>query len=196
MRTRVNLSRRPFTNHRLLWIALVAIYFVAFWLFLWMTSEKGRVLAKQTEVSQRIEGQRQAAAEAILEKERRRQEQQKIVLTEQQAFQLAAARQLIQRKVFAWNRMIGDLEEYVPKKTRIMSIKVEEIISGADELMARIQVKALGTAPEELTEMMGNLEKSNGLFSVGETGQDATTDSGETPFTLNLVYKPLRSGAK
>ncbi len=192
MRTHINLSRRPFTNHRLFWIALVATYFIAFWLFLWMTAEKGRVLAKQTEVKQRIEGQKKAAEEAIREQERRKLEQQKIVLTEQQAIQLASARQLIQRKTFSWNRMIGDIEEYVPKNTRIMSIKVEENISTADEAMARVQVKALGTTPGEMTEMMSNLEKSSGLFLVGETGQEATAESGETPFTLRLVYRPSR----
>ena len=192
MRTHVNLSRRPFTNHRLLWIVLVAVYFIAFWLFLWMTGEKNRVIAKQIEVTQRIEGQRAAAQAAILEQERRKREQQKIVLTEQQATQLASARQLIQRKVFSWNKMIGDIEEYVPKNTRIMSIKVQEIVNSADEVMARIEVKALGTTTDELTLLMSNLEKSGGLFVVGETGQDATAETGETPFTLDLIYKPSR----
>lgn len=196
MRTQINLSRRPFINHRLLWIALVAIYFVAFWLFLWMTSEKSRVIAKQTEVMQRIEGQKAAFAAAIEEQERRKREQQKIVLNEQQAMQLASARQLIQRKAFSWNRMIGDIEEYVPKNTRIMSIKVQEIISATDEVIAKVQVKALGTTAAELTEMMTNLEKSGGRFVVGETGQEAPAESGETPFTLNLLYKPSRGDAQ
>jgi hypothetical protein len=196
MRTHINLSRRPFTNHRLLWIALVAVYFIAFWLFLWMTAEKSRVIAKQTEVTQRIAGQKQAVEDANREQERRKREQQKIVLTEQQAMQLASARQLIQRKVFSWNKMIGDIEDYVPKNTRIMSIKVEEIINTTEEVMARVQVKALGTTPDEMTAMMSNLEKSGGLFIVGETGQEATAESGETPFTINLVYKPSKGDAQ
>lgn len=196
MRTYINLSRRPFTNHRLLWIGLVAVYFIAFWLFLWMTAEKSRVIAKQTEVAQRIAGNKQAVEDANREQERRRLEQQKIVLTEQQATQLASARQLLERKVFSWNKMIGDIEEYVPKNTRIMSIKVEEIVNTADEVTAKVQVKALGTTPDELTAMMSNLEKSGGRFIVGETGQEATAESGETPFTINLVYKPSGGDAQ
>ena len=194
MRTNINLSRRPFTNHRLFWVALITVYFIAFWLFLWMLSEKSSVVAKQTEISQRIEAQKEAAAEAIREQERRKLEQQRTVLSEQQAMQLAAARQLIQRKAFSWNRMIGDIENYVPNKTRIMSIKVEEIANSSEDVTARVQVKALGTTSDELTLMMTNLEKSNGLFIVGETGQETTIESGETPFTLNLIYKPLRGG--
>ena len=196
MRTHINLSSRPFTNHRLLWIGLVTVYFMAFWLFLWMVAEKSRVVAKQTDVSQRIEAQKAAAEEAIREQELRKHEQQKIVLSDQQAMQLASARQLIQRKVFSWNRMIGDIEEYIPKNTRIMSIKVEELVNSSDEVTARVQVKALGTTADELTAMMANLEKSNGLFIVGETGQEATVESGETPFTINLVYRPSKGSAQ
>lgn len=196
MRTRINLSSRPFTNHRLLWIAVVATYFLALWLFLWMNSEKSRVLAKQTEIIQRMEGQKQALKEAQEKEQRLKQLQQKTVLTEQQAIQLASARQLINKKVFSWNRMIGDIEEYVPKKARIVSIKVDEIGGAGQEVVASIRVKALGVTPAEMTEMMSNLENSGGRFIVGETGQDATVESGETPFTLNLIYKPFRGDAK
>jgi len=161
-----------------------------------MTTEKSRVLAKQTEIIQRMEGQKQAVEEALKEEERRKQQQQKTSLTEQQAIQLASARQLINKKMFSWNRMIGDLEEYVPKKARIMSIKVDEVGSAGQEVVASIRVKALGITPDEMTEMMTNLEKSGGRFVVLETGQDATIESGETPFTLNLIYKPSRGDAK
>jgi hypothetical protein len=196
MRTHINLSRRPFTNHRLLWIGLVGVYFIALWLFLWMTAEKSRVIAKQTEVQQRIDGQKAAVAAALAEQERRKLEQRKIVLNEQQAMQLASARKLIQRKMFSWNKLIGDIETYVPNNTKIMSIKVAEIVNTTDEMTARVQLKALGTTPDELTAMMGNLEKSGGLFIVGETGQDPTVESGETPFTINLIYRPSKGNAQ
>ena len=71
MRTQINLSRQPFTNRRLLWIVLAAIYLTGFWLFLWIATEKDRVLAKQTELRLQIEGQRQAAIDAKMEQERR-----------------------------------------------------------------------------------------------------------------------------
>lgn len=159
-----------------------------------MTSEKSRVIAKQNDVLMQIANNRAAVEKASEESEKRKREQQKVVITEQQATQLASARQLIQRKTFAWNRMISDIEEYVPKNTRILSIKVQEISKNNDEVTARIVVKALGTTTDELPTMMTNLEKSNGLFVVGDTGQDTTTDTGETPFTLDLIYKPRGEG--
>ena len=196
MRTHINLSKRPFTNHRLFWVTLAIVYLTCLWMLLWITSEKSRVIAKAGETKQRIDGQKQLVAEKTLEQERKKHAQQKIVVTEHQAMELAAARQLIQRRVFSWNRMIGDIEEYVPKNARILSVKVDEILNTAEEVSARVQVKAIGTTPNEMTEMMLSLEKSGGLFVVGEAGQDPTTDSGETPFTLNLIYTPRRGNAQ
>ena len=196
MRTYVNLSRRPFTNHRLFWIALVAVYFVGLWLVLWIGSERNRVLARQTEIKRRVEGQRAAYDDVIREQQRQKEQQQKVFISEEQRLQLASARQLIQRKSFSWNRMISDLEGYVPKNTRIMSIKVDEIANAAEGVEARVEVKAIGTTPAEMTEMMANLEKSGGLFAVGNTGQETMTENGETPFTLTLTYNPARGGGR
>lgn len=196
MRTRLNLSTRPFTNHRLFWIVLVAVYFTSLWLTLWVVGEKTSVIARADELQRRIESQKQLVKDATDELERRKKTEVRVVITEQQQIELAAARQLIGRKVFSWNRMISDLEEYVPKNTRIVSIKVEEIANTAEEAMAGIQVKAVGTTAAEMTEMMLNLEKSGGLFAVGETGQDAVAENGETPFTLNLTYRPRRGDSQ
>jgi Tfp pilus assembly protein PilN len=90
--------------------------------------------------------------------------------------------------------MISDLEGYVPKNTRIMSIKVDEIANAGEGVAARVEVKAIGTTAAEMTEMMANLEKSGGLFVVGNTGQETMTENGETPFTLSLAYNPRGGG--
>lgn len=196
MRTKLNLSTRPFTNHRLFWIGLIVVYFTSLWLVLWFANEKGSMVVRADDLKRRIDSQKQLVREATDDQERRKKEQVKVVVTEPQAIELAAARQLIQRKVFSWNRMLSDIEEYVPKNTRIVSIKVEEIANTTDEAMARVQVKAIGTTATEMTEMMVSLEKSGDLFEVGETGQEATTENGETPFTLNLTYRPRRGNSQ
>ena len=196
MRTRLNLSTRPFANHRLFWIVLVAIYFTSLWLTLWVVGEKTSVIARADDLQRRIESQKQLVKDATDELERRKKTEVRVAVSEQQQIELAAARQLIGRKVFSWNRMISDLEEYVPKNTRIISIKVEEIANTTEEAMAGIQVKAVGTTAAEMTEMMLNLEKSGGLFVVGETGQETIAENGETPFTLNLTYRPRRGDSQ
>ena len=172
------------------------VYTTSLWLILWFVNEKASVIARADDLKKRIDSQKQLVQDNAAERDRRKKEEVKVVVTEQQEIELAAARQLIGRKVFSWNKMLSDIEEYVPNKARITSIKVEEAADNADEAIARIQVKAVGATPGEMTEMMISLEKSSGLFSLGETGQEATTEAGETPFTLNLTYRPRRGDSQ
>ena len=150
------------------------------------------MLAEQTRIKKRLEEQSEAFEQAQRDQEKHKQEMQRIVVTEQQAVELASARQLLQRKSFSWNRMISEIEKYVPKHARILSIRVYGIDSLGDAVAARIQMKALGQSPDEMTAMMANLVKSDGVFEVGEAGQEATTEQGETPFTLNFTYNPRK----
>lgn len=195
MRTRLNLSSRPFTNHRPFWIAITTVFFASLWFFLWVTAEQTQVSAKADSVQVRIESQKVLAEAAKAEREKKEREQRQVFITEQEAFQLASARMLILQKTFVWNRLIADLEQLVPHQVRISGIKVDAI-SPTDGGVARVQVKALGATPEQMTEMMTNIEKSGGVFVTVQADQESTSDSGETPFTLELTYKPTRSDAQ
>lgn len=138
---------------------------------------------------------RKAEVERVKKEEEERQKQEaKIFLSEEDTYQLAAARQLIVRKSFGWDKMIGDLERFVPKDTRVVTIKVNGITRDENGVTASLELSALGKTPAELTEMMTALEKSEGLFDVGDTGQGETADTGETPFTLELQYHPRSGG--
>jgi hypothetical protein len=191
MRTRLNLSSRPFTNHRPFWIGITTVFFVSLWFFLWVMTEETQVSAKADAVKVRIESQRLLAEAAKSERERKEREQQQVFITEQEAIQLASARMLILQKTFVWNRLIADLEQLVPHQVRISAIKVDGI-SQDEGGMARVQVKAIGSAAEQMTEMMTKIEGSGGLFVTGQADQEPLSDTGETPFTLDLTYRPTR----
>ena len=195
MRTRLNLSSRPFTNHRPFWIAIGFVFFASLWFFLWVTAEQTQVSAKADAVLVRIESQKVLAEAAKAERERKEREQQQVFITEQEAIELASARMLILQKTFVWNRLIADLEQLVPHQVRISAIKVDGISDAATGL-ARVQVKALGATPEQMTEMMTKIEQSGGLFVTGQADQEPISETGETPFTLDLTYKPTRGGAQ
>jgi hypothetical protein len=121
-------------------------------------------------------------------------QQAQIFITYQESLQLAAARQLIRRRTFSWDKMISDIEENVPKQSKIIAVRVEGIDFGVDGTIAKLEIVALGNSTGELTEMMGSLEKSNGLFTVGEVSQGlATPETGQIPYTLAVQYSP---GAK
>jgi Tfp pilus assembly protein PilN len=192
MRTAVNLASRPFTNHRLLWIALITISVASAWSILWVAGEKAKVSALADAEKQKIDDQRKAFEQAQAEEEARKQAEMAAVISQHDAYQLAGARLLLERKSLSWTRILSNLENYVPKNARITSIKVEEISDGGNALTARIEVKAIGQAASEMTEMMGSLDKSAGLFEVGQAIQEPTTDAGEVPFSMNLIYRPGR----
>jgi Tfp pilus assembly protein PilN len=135
------------------------------------------------------------ADQARAEREKKEREQRQILITDQEALELASARVLILQKSFSWDRMIGALEQLVPHQARIAAIKVEGISDAAGS-SARVQVKALGATTAQMTEMMTNIEKSGGLFVTGQADQDSTTDNGETPFTLELTYNPTRGNGR
>jgi Tfp pilus assembly protein PilN len=196
MRTAINLSSRPFTNHRLLWIAIVAVFVASLWTTTWAAAEKSRLDVEAEQLQKKINEQREAAERAKEEEDRREREQKVQVISEDDTYQLAAARQLLQLKSLSWSRILSDLENYVPNNTRVTAIKLQEVSETGKSLSAQIEVKALGQTAAEMTSMMGLLEKSNGLFQVGEVSQQTVNENGEIPFTLNLSYRPDRGQAQ
>jgi hypothetical protein len=196
MRTYLNLSSRPFTNHRIFWIAVMAVFFISLWLLLWVSTERNVVSAKIDQISRRISAQEELVKQAELDRVSRSQLQQDIQLDDQQKMQLAAARQLISLKAFSWNRLVSDIEAHTPKDARILSIKGDELSNGQQAGNATVEIKALGKTAAQMTEMMESLEKSGGLFVILQSGQEALSDTGEVPFALELVYNPYRGSAQ
>jgi len=193
MRLSLNLSRRPFTNHRLLWTGLTCLLMVSLWLVVWTNSAKGIVSARADELGRQIKTQAVQIDNLRQELEKKKaQVKTDIVLTDQEAAELAAARQLIEEKAFSWNRMISDFERYVPKDVRIASIKVDEIHRIGNNAIASIEIHAEGKTAAQMTEMMTNLDASNGLFVTGPAVQAAVDEQGMVPFSLGLTYDPAR----
>ena len=139
---------------------------------------------------------RERAEAAKAERESKEREQHQVVITEQDALELAAARHLILQKSFSWNRLISDLEQLVPKQARIAAIKVEGISDAGQGLTAKVLVKAIGATSAQMTEMMTSIEKSGGTFTINQADQDAVVETGEVPFTLELAYRAARGEAQ
>ncbi|MEW6211426.1 MAG: hypothetical protein AB1631_23880 [Acidobacteriota bacterium] len=192
MRITVNLSSRPFTNHRLLWISLGAVVLVSLWLTLSVSGQKSLTIARADQKEAMVKDGEAELARLKKEIAARQQATEQVNISQQEAFELAAARRLLNLKSFSWNRLIADIEAYVPEQSRITSIKVGEMLTDGDALAAQVEIKALGKTAAQLTDMMSKLDKSNGLFLLGETGQEQTTDEGEVPFTINVIYRPTR----
>ena len=195
MRTTLNLSSQPFTNRRLFWLSLMAIFALSFGFALWIASQQAQVAVQIDELN-RQKTQIEKNVKDLQEKANATtQEVPQTVLTEQQIYELASARMLLSKKGFSWNRLLSDIEGHVPQNVRLVSIKIEEGSAVKQEGGAAIEVKAMGRQVGQMTEMMHSLEKSGGVFALDQAIQDAVTESNEVPFTLKVIYRPVRGGA-
>ncbi len=194
MRINLNLSRQPFANRRIFWTGIAVFFLASLWLWLWVIADESQVSARADDLERKIKDQESQVELLRAEQERNKKVEVPVVLTEQDQLQLASARQIVARKAFSWNQLIAQIEKYVPNHTRILSISVSDVVAGGDSLLATVQVKALGQNPAQMTEMMGNIEKSGGVFSIRQTSQEAIDESGLVPFTLDLTYNASGGG--
>jgi hypothetical protein len=194
MRINLNLSRQPFTNRRIFWTGIAILFLASLWLWLSIVADKSFVSARADELDRRIKEQEAQVATLRAEQESKQKVVAPVILTEQDQIQLVSARQIVSRKAFSWNRLISNIESYVPNDARVLSIGVSEVVTADDAIYAAVQIKALGQSPAHMTEMMANLEKSGGLFSIRQSSQDAADDGGLIPFTLDLTYRSSRGG--
>ncbi|HKG23282.1 MAG TPA: hypothetical protein VKC34_15395 [Blastocatellia bacterium] len=194
MRINVNLSRKPFANRRIFWTGIAIFFLACLWLWLAVVADRTQVSARALDLERRIKEQEAQVELMRSEQERNKKVEAPVILTEQDQLQLVSARQVVARKAFSWNRLIANIESYIPNNTRIVSIGVNDVATTDDAIFATVQVKAVGQNPGQMTEMMANLERSGGLFSILQTSQEAVDDGGLVPFTIELTYRAARGG--
>src|ERR1051326_1612800 len=104
MRTTLNLSGRPFTNHRVLYIAVGAVLLISLWLFLWTSSERQLVTVKANSMEMRVRDARERLDKARLDSEKNAHDQQQPPVSDLERLELASARYLLERHAFSFNR--------------------------------------------------------------------------------------------
>ncbi len=197
MRTRLNLSTRPFTNHRLFWLGVATVFLITLLMFLSIYDKKATVTAQIQETSERISKKETIVAEAKRREEEQKlqQQQQKIEITDLQRSELASARLLIGRKSLSMSKLISDLDHFVPEKARITSIKIEDVYTSGQDAVATVEVKAAAQNADVMKEMIvkfeESIEKYGGPFTFDKghpPSQEAVNEKNEIPFTLRLNY--------
>lgn len=163
---------------------------------MWIKVETGDATMAAMQFEERIKERQSEFEKLRKEDEDRKREEAKIVLSPEEATQLAAARRLLPYRAFSMGRLIGDIEGFVPPDTRILSIKVGSVVDSADSMTAEVELTALGKTTAQLTDMMTQLQKSEGLFFVADVSQSQAADSGEIPFTMTIGYKQSKGRAE
>ena len=173
-------------------MAILATFLVSFWLVVWIATERDVTRANAERIALRIKSQHDEVERIKQEREKRAAEQKPPEVKEQDRLELAAARQLITRRAFNWDHLITEMELYVPKQARITGLKIEQVSALGQNVLATVEVKAIGQNSGQMTEMMEAFGRSGGLFAVRQTTQDAPDEAGNIPFSLNLLYSPSR----
>ena len=189
MRTTLNLSGRPFANHRLVYVAIAAVLLLSLWLYLWTASQRSLVTARADSAAQRARDAQERLDKARQDKAVKAEEQQPTPVSDADRLELASARQLLARRAFSFNHVLATLEHYVPKSARLLGLKIEKVAPVGQPITANVEVKAVGQSAAAMTEMMEMVEKS-GVFVIRQSAQEASQDSNDVPFTLLLAYNP------
>jgi len=191
MRTTLNLSGRPFANHRLFYVAIAAVLLLSLWLYLWTYSQRSLVTAKADITAVRVRDAQERLDKAQQDHQHKAEEKQPTPVSDQDRLELASARQLLARRAFSFNSLFATIEHYVPKTARLVGLKVEKVAPIGQPITANVEVKAVGQSAAAMTEMMEKLEKSGGVLAIRQSTQEAAPDNGsEIPFTLVLTYTP------
>ncbi len=197
-RVDLNLARKPFTNRRLFWVGIILVIAINSILAIWISGERIKVLGEINQLEQQKK-EKELNIELLKRKvEDVRKEVPQTVLTDEQKLQLASARLLISRGAFSWNRLMSDIERFIPQKAFVTSLKIDEggrVKESSGETVAKaiVEIKVTGQSATQMTEMMTALEHSSGLFGVEQATQDPLAEDGTVPFTLKLTYKPTKS---
>ena len=101
MRTTLNLSERPFSNHRLLYIAVAAIVLISLWLYLWTSSQRSLVTARADSLAVRVRDARDRLEQARQQNQKNLKEHEQPPVSDMDRLELASARQLLARDVFS-----------------------------------------------------------------------------------------------
>jgi hypothetical protein len=194
MQLKLNLASRPFTNHRLFWVGIAILLVAGVWGGMWLKSEKEAAVRATAAFEKNLERTQDEFRRRKEEEERLRREEQNAALSLEEKRELAAARLIIYQKSFSMDRVLNELESYVPEDTRIVGIKVGGVNAHPDEKSAKVEVSAVGKTAAQLTEMMSRFEKSPGPFLIDQANQGQPTDTGEIPFAITLTFKPKEQG--
>lgn len=194
MATQLNLSSRPFRNRRGLWTGIVIILFICAISGLWIRNEKADALQQISDTQRRIASQKAAVEQKRKEDEQRRADEAKIKISPQESYELAEARQFIQLKTFSWDKLLSDVETYLPDETKVTSLKVAKLEPAPGGIEADIELAAEGKTATQMTEMMSRLDKSGGLFVITDVGQGQADEAGLVPFAIKIHYNPWAGG--
>lgn len=185
MNSNLNLASKPFNNRLLPWALTALILFVAvIGLVLVVrltTTANNQRAATQAEINN-LRQQEQALMKTA--------ETVKNSLTSDQQQAVPAAHLLVDRRKFAWSRLLVDLENSLPANVRVSRIAVRDVSRQGGQTIAELDLNVFAKEPATITDMIAAMHKE-GIFDAVLRGQTLQKGRGEagTEYELNVIYR-------
>jgi len=181
----LNLASKPFSNRLLPWALTAIVLFVSV-IGLILVVRLTTVANKQAATTQLEINTLKQQEKALLETA----QAVKDSLTPQQQEAVPSAHKLIDRKQFAWSKLLADLETSLPNSVRVSRITVRDVMTQGDQTIAALDLAVFSNNPTIISEMISAMHEE-GVFQLVMRSQNLQKGRGEqgTEYEFDVVYR-------
>lgn len=190
MRIDLNLSREPFRNRTAFWLIVSSAYALVLITLVVVLARAGAVGADTAALND--EAAKQAAVITDLEARiaEMKAAQSRALFTDADRRALDEARRLLERKSVGWSRLLGDLEPYVPVRSKLTNIEIVGFEGSGSSLVVQLQLSGTGRDIDQMTTFLARLDGSGGKFAAEPVENGPVSDSSDFKFKIDVKYRP------
>ncbi|HKX30442.1 MAG TPA: hypothetical protein VJ302_22310 [Blastocatellia bacterium] len=192
MKPLVNLANQPFSNRRLLWLAIGLFFAVPSYFGLQALGNMAALeleISKQTEITTGLEAQLKKVDKPV---------KTNVAISIDRNRELLVAGDLITRRAFSWSQLLSDIERNLPGGVRVIKVGVTQILPQekdgtiGDDVTASLSLVVVGKSNLDVTMMINKFQES-GRFKVVPVAKKQLEGVNDVEFTLKVDYAPPTS---
>jgi hypothetical protein len=190
MQLNVNLANEPFRNRTAFWLLVALAFLVTGVAGIAVVARSGAIDADADQLAEEVARQEGEIADLEAQLVAIRNAQAVAVLSEADRQALEEARGLINRKSFAWSRLLFELEHYLPPRARLTSISVGSVSGYGAERVVNIGLELEGLDQRQVAEMLVRFDQSGGRYRAEPVKLEPSQTGPSVTFSLEVQYRP------
>lgn len=190
MRIDLNLSREPFRNRTAFWLVVSSAYALVLITLVVVLARAGAVGADTEALNEEVTKQAAVITDLEARIAEMKAAQSRALFTDADRRALDEARGLLERKSVGWTRLLGDLEPYVPVRSKLTNIEIVGFEGSGSSLVVRLQVSGTGRDIDQMTTFLARLDGSGGKFAAEPIENGPVPESSDFTFTIEVKYRP------
>jgi hypothetical protein len=189
---RINLATEPFRNRRS-WILLVALVGLTSALLIYFWSERTGILAQQAARLAEQIGQQELQIQALRRRIPRAVRSDQLTPAEQEGIRTASL--LIERRLFAWSRLLDVVEQNLGPDVRLTNIRVALADDAEVDLLnpgrtpVKVSLTLIGKELADVLEAIDRLQKSGEFSRFLPRKQSTLEATNEIEYEMEAIYR-------